>query len=293
MSGSSNTYKNDATYVMYFHKDLCAKYGISDLYQTVKRGKWTLGYFAEAVQGGASDLNDDGKLDERDQYGFTASYGYANSFFIGSDLSCVDNSIEELSFQVNIDRMADVCDQVRLFYNEEGGSFIAPQGQEVQARNLFAAGATLFYGDVLLNRTVSEKEYGILPVPKYDAQQTYKSWSDPIASALAVPTTVANSYKAETVGKIVEGYAILSHETVKPAYYESVLRMRADRNTDEYEMLERILNNIVWDVAFTSTDTPAYDFFEESVKQRSPASMYKRIAVSMDRYLLQLFNAIH
>ena len=60
---------NEATYGVLFNKKLAGDYGFEDFYSMVKDGTWTIDYMTECVRIAAKDLDGDGVMSEKDQWG--------------------------------------------------------------------------------------------------------------------------------------------------------------------------------------------------------------------------------
>ncbi|MDD4772510.1 MAG: hypothetical protein PHZ09_02775, partial [Eubacteriales bacterium] len=65
-TGDISTADNDATYAVLFNKKLVTDYSLSDFYDLVKQGKWTIDRFIEAVTQVHSDLDGNGVYDTND-----------------------------------------------------------------------------------------------------------------------------------------------------------------------------------------------------------------------------------
>ena len=60
---------NEATYGVLFNKKLAGDYGFEDFYSMVKDGTWTIDYMTECARIAAKDLDGDGVMSEKDQWG--------------------------------------------------------------------------------------------------------------------------------------------------------------------------------------------------------------------------------
>ena len=291
MSGSANTLDDDVTYVMYFNTKLRNDLKIEDPYQTVLDGKWTLDYFAGLVQSAVCE-NGDGQWDEEDTYGFTANYDYANAFFIGSDLR-YSQSDSDGGMTVTVgsyrEKILTAGDVLGSFYSPNKGGFIAAAGESDKAAVQFKTGRCLFYGDVLGSRNDTEEEYGILPVPKFNLDQAeYRSWAHPSAPVLSAPVTLGDGDEAATVGRILEAFAILSHATVRDAYSENVLKTRREQDPVAFDVLDTVLDNRVWELAFLMGDSVCESAFENGVSNGSVGNQITRAEKTLERELQKL-----
>lgn len=305
MSGDVNFADDNVTYVLIFNKKLQVDTGTPDPYKTVKDWEWTLEYFNNIIQNISSDSNGDGKWDENDTYGFVTTWEYGNTFFIGSDLKYIVNDRNSdaptLFLEDKMDKALAVLDLSKQIYHNNNASYMSPPGQEGKGLSCFKGGRALFYGEVAsylaqLNADM-EGDYGVLPVPKYDkAQEFYRTWTHGSGSCVSVTSAITED-KAELVGDIVEAYAILSSQKVKPAYYDIMLTSRNIRDAESAEMLDLIFQNRVYDMsAYFSSQFG--NFWEQTIKTSVNnnddkfSSKYKSAAKGFDKKVQKLLNTL-
>lgn len=305
MSGDVNFADDNVTYVLIFNKKLQADTGTPDPYKTVKDWEWTLEYFNNIIQNISSDSNGDGKWDENDTYGFVTTWEYGNTFFIGSDLKYIVNDRNSdaptLFLDDKMDKALTVLDLSKQIYHNNNASYMSPPGQEAKGLSCFKGGRALFYGEVAsylaqLNADM-EGDYGVLPVPKYDkAQEFYRTWTHGSGSCISVTSAISED-KAELVGDIVEAYAILSSQKVKPAYYDIMLTSRNIRDAESAEMLDLIFQNRVYDMsAYFSSQFG--NFWEQTIKTSVNnnddkfSSKYRSAAKNFDKKVQKLLNTL-
>ncbi len=303
MNGAVNFYDDNVTYVLIFNKQMQEEYAntVPDPYSTVLNWEWTLDYFNSVIQGVSSD-NGDGRWDEMDTYGFLTTWEYGNTFFLGSDLRyVVTNETTEPTLFLDSSKMEkalDVLEKACSIYHDNNASFMSPPGQEGLGYNAFKEGRGLFFGEVAqnlpaLNREM-EGDYGVLPVPKYDkAQEFYRTWTHDSGSALSAISAIKQE-DAEVVGKIIQAYAILSYQLVKPAYYDTMLASKSLRDPQSPVMLDLIFQNRVYDMAMYFGTLGFYELFKSAVNDNSGSfsssytSVSKRFDRQMDRILEKL-----
>lgn len=265
MNGPFNIVDDDVTYFVGFNKKLQREHQIPDLYQTVRNMDWTMDYLNSIISNLSSD-NGDGTWDEKDTYGLTATGVISASFFYGSGLKYVDNSMDkdipELMLDDKMDRVLDVLDITRSIIHENNSTYTGI-GLEIFMQNRALFG----YEVISYLRTLSssmEGEYGVLPVPKFDKDQDrYYAHSNPIGSTLSIPTTVAQT-DVEQFANVLEIYCLLSQKLVRPAYYEVTLMTRNIQDLESAEMLELILSSRVYDLAAYFADLGLSGVFEEA-----------------------------
>ncbi len=306
MSGSINTGDDQVTYVLIFNKKMQQTYAttVPNPYQTVRDWEWTLEYFNNIIQNISAD-NGDGKWDELDTYGFLTTWEYGNTFFLGSDLRYIinDATVEEptlfLADSANMEKALNVLELSQAIYHNNNASFMSPPGQEALGVTAFKENRGLFFGEVVahlpsLNQGM-DAEFGILPVPKYDkAQEFYRTWTHGSGSAFAVTSAIPEKDK-DTIGGLLTALAIMSHQYLKPAYYDITLTSRNIHDAESAEMMDLIFANRVYDLAFYfDQQLGFYDLFKSAVNADSDnyTSKYqqnaKRFKRTMDNLLRKL-----
>lgn len=303
MTGDANYHDDNFTYVMIFNKDMRKTYEatIPDLYQTVLDQEWTLDYFNTIIQGISAD-NGDGVWDENDTYGFVATYE-GNTFFIGAGLRYIKNdrsmAAPELALDADMDKAMEVLELTKTVFHANHATYMSPLGEEGKGLSCFQNGRAMFYSEIAsyLPRLSSEMDtdYGILPIPKYDkAQQNYRTWTYCGAPALSVTVAVSDE-DAVTVGKIIQWYAMLSSEEVKPAFYDVMLTGQSVRDEESIRMLDIIFADRVYEMSFYFVqDFKLYDLFRNDVceNKNTFAGRYKSVTKNFDSKVQKLFKTL-
>ena len=294
MDGSFNIVDDDVTFVFMFNKELRTEYKIANPYDTVKAGDWTLNYFNSVVSQLATE-NGDGKWDENDTYGFSTPGSIGNTFFYGAGLKYVENSREmdvpQLVLDKKMEQALNVLDIARSILQENNSTYVAAHGNEGVSKEVFIQGRSLFYCEAAsylrgLNATM-EREYGVVPVPKYDkAQANYTTWRHGIGSTLSIPTSVAKG-DMEQFALVLETYAVLSQKYVRPAYYDTMLTTRNVQDVESSEMLDLIFLNRTYDMAMYFTQLGFNGLFEQAALNSGNtfASSYQSNSKRFDRQI--------
>ncbi len=273
MSGSLNFQDDNVTYVLIFNKEMRETYAntVPNPYDTVRNWEWTLDHFNTIIQGVSAE-NGSGVWDEQDTYGFLTTWEYGNTMFLGCDLRYIlnDDSVDEptlfLSDQSKMEKALDVLDLAQAIYHENHATFMSPPGQEGLGVTAFKENRGMFFGEVVAHIATLNAEmkgdYGIVPVPKYDVEQEYyRTWTHESGSAFSI-TSSAPAADKEVLGQIMTAFAILSHQYVKPAYYDTVLTSRNMRDADSAEMMDLIFANRVYDMAFYFRGPGQFGFYD-------------------------------
>ncbi len=261
MTGSLTFGDDNVTYVMIFNKEMQETYAnsVPNPYNTVRSGEWTLDYFNQVIQNISAE-DGSGTWDELDTYGFVTTWEYGTTLFQGCDLRYILNDENTelptlfLGDQSRMEKALDVIELSQKIYHDNHATYMSPPGQENLGTAAFRENRALFFGDTCLylaefNRSMTG-EYGVLPIPKYDTdQEFYRTWTHPSGSSFSVTTAVSPDDR-EVIGQILTAYAILSHQHVKPAFYDTVLTSRNVHDADSVEMLDILFSNRVYDMAF-------------------------------------------
>ena len=232
--------------------------GVAQLFGEVRDGTWTIDRLmayakdcSSNVEGDASSrvygfaTNRNANIDAfvyAFDMGFTAydEYGTPKIRSINASNPIVDAYEKMKNFIAT-----DFC-----WYVDTGDPEYSDNGADwlIAHKTVFTAGilqnaATLRTGNVDIN-------YGILPYPKWDADQsdylTYKTHSH---TDFAIPRTVRDAGEDEFVGTIVEALAYYSNLYVKDALYNVVLKYRDARDADSSYCVDLILGGGRYDFA--------------------------------------------
>ncbi len=248
---------DNLTSVIFFNRDLAKDYGLGDLYETVRAGKWTYPAMYEMSKAVSSDLNGSGTPDDKDRYGLLADSALMTEGICdcgelileknSSDLpeiaigSPKSEEMAEFFYNMLADREnVMVCERYQSEYSNVWNDLLYPSFME--GRGLFLIGFT----QCVLYFRGSEVNYGILPRPKFDeSQERYYShvsyfWADMVN----VPSAVTDP---ECCGLILEALAAESLKSVTTASYEVTIVNKQLRDEESKEMLELANGSRIYD----------------------------------------------
>ena len=246
---------------VYYSKALAAQYDMEDPYALVRSGAWTFDKMTELCRNVSLDLNGNGQYDEQDQYGITYNnfawqlmfYGIGETFvkkdsegtlYLDQDNEKIINFLQKM--------LPSSQDESVTLYSENykhlGGEYRIDT-----CKNAFLENRALFWLEALYGTPAlrnMETDFGLLPMPKYDAEQDhyYSFIHYHHSSSIVIPVTVPES-RHDLVGRIVEDMAWLSSETVRPAFIEATLKGKYSRDNDSADMIDYIINGIRMDYA--------------------------------------------
>lgn len=281
----------DGVNILYFNKELAANYNAGDLYGMVKDGTWTYDRFLAIVETAHSDIDGDGKFTEADQYGYTLQLHGPRSFVTNFKLDYIhidaDGNPQIVFYS---ERMLDAFDKIYqlvnatdpVYYNTEAVNII-PVFRE--SRALFM---TLTLGYVQQLRDM-EVDFGLLPMPKYDSEQTeYRA--TPVGTDLySIPTTAAD---INFVSVMLEALNAETYRNVYPKYYDIALKTKSSRDEESGEMLDLIFESLYYDFGFINGSNISYiaDYFGNNIvnKVKDYASFWAKNEAQYQRDLEEL-----
>lgn len=225
---------------------LAATYDIGDMYETVLDGKWTLDLLHSLTKDLANDLDNNGKMDEKDFYGLAVDGTFGNVLFNSAGYNPID---ESYTITLASDRSVNAIDRVSSMFGDRSKVFNDRGGAGTSA-DVFRAGNALFMDYTILGimsfRDL-EDDFAILPTPKYDESQedyyiTNNTW---LPSGVAVPSNCSDT---DRTGLVMETMAAYSKEILEPAAYEKTLQGKVARDEDSSKMLDIIFQNAYFDM---------------------------------------------
>lgn len=231
-----------------FNKRLAADYDLSDIYQTVLDGKWTVDYLNDLVKEISSDIDGDGVMTFDDFYGFTWDKTLGNALYTASGYQPVTVENGEYRVALEAQKSVDIIEKCAAIFGNPD-TIYQNLNLDGSSLRLFSAGRAVFV-DADLNSMMSfrdmEDDFGIIPVPKFEeAQETYLSACNTwLPNGIAVPLTCADP---ETTGLIMETMAVLSKDNIMPAAYEITLQGKVARDDVSAQMLDIIFGNSSFD----------------------------------------------
>ena len=235
------------TYCVFFNKEMLNDYDITDMYDVVRDGKWTLDKLADISKQLYRDVNGDGTADEGDQFGFGSPLStHCTTWLFSCDVPTVQFHDDGTVTSVfSSDRAVLMMEKLRDLYNNNVGSYlnINKNKNEDDMEQAFLDGKIgiitngLILADYILRD--AEFDYGIIPYPKLDeAQEAYYTVPGGGSNCFAAPITASDK---EFVGAISTALSRESWVSVLPAYDDIVLKVKGARDEASIEMLDLIL----------------------------------------------------
>lgn len=301
ITGDLSTKANAGTFLMLYNKNLASKYDIENLYDLVRAGTWTIDKLNEIItQYGYSDTNGDTKVGVEDTFGLGIQVEAYLAFYFGCNGVIVNKDESDLPvLNLNTDKNVAIIDKIynltrvdnktidsHEWLNVTGGSFAS-----IAAFNDNRALFVLSNAANIASFRDMESDFGVLPTPKYDADQTdYYSYVYHGVSLFTIPI---NNKHIDFTGFALEALAAESYQLVTPAYYEQTLKGKYQRDSDSYEMMDIAFRNRVWDLGYFARFAGLDDKVITQIKLGSSsfASFYKKIEKSTNTAIKKYINS--
>ncbi len=264
-TGDITTMEDDATWVMMFNKKMAQNLDLENIYSLVEDGKWTMDKLIELSQGVYQDKTGNGPSSD-DTYPIATTVDFIQGLFYGANAKIIEKNeadIPELKFynQTN----TDIIDKIIEIYYKSNKitydchDYISEEPQvHLLAQRMFEENRALFYSEVMqcaIRLREMETAYGIIPVPKFDENQTnYTTHSVADVTLMAAfPCALEKDPKTLAMaGAIAQALAVEGRKILRPAYYEKSLMQKGTRDQESQAMLEIIFKNRVCDLGYAA-----------------------------------------
>ena len=246
---------------VYYNKDMYEDFyrDRDGLYTEVLEGNWTWEMLRQISSDVYSDLNNDGVATRDDRLGYCINdYNNLDAFFYGTGARVTERDEEGMpTLVLNNERVANIIEDVyELCFNTEGVFFSGPLYEDdVANRTLFENGNSMFlFGFFYTIEAMREmkSDYGIIPFPKYDSDQTeYVSVVHDIMRMMVLPS---NCTKVDSVCAVLEELSFQGYNDLLPAYYDVVLKGKYVRDDVSAQMIDIIRDSCSTDIAYVYGD---------------------------------------
>jgi len=244
LCGDLNLSSINHTLGVYFNKSIVKENKLGDLYGLVRNGEWTIDRTIEMTKS-VSD-----NIDSND----TEFYGYLLDIFVSSADTLVNTQFDLNYFETDENGLPSIaCDRDKIVsalekvlpfiinntYYEGTSDYIeSPCPNMFKDKKALFLVTTLEYADDLRS---SGSEFGILPPPKWDEDQSdYYSHAEHGYTLSAVPLDIKDP---DMVGTVLTALYQYSHEKLLPAFIDdAVTNASGKTDTDSAEMLGIIRN---------------------------------------------------
>ncbi len=234
-----------------FNKNLMEDLKKTEPYETVEDGDWTLDRFYEYIDGVTSESTGN--------YGLTCwELDTAYSLFYGTGETFIkfDGTTPEVNYETR--KVVDIYEKIYRVIVSAKSNYVLMDGannpdNDLTAYKEFTNGNALF-ADLTLNKISTyiagnmKDKYGILPTPKYSAEQAdYQSFVNGSAAHFCISSTEKD---VEFVGTMLEAIATYHYEYVTDKIYNVIVKSKDAHDPQSADMVDIILRNRVYDLAY-------------------------------------------
>ena len=243
-------------YVMYVNSTIFNNYYPDvNLYSVVDEGDWTMDKVSELASVAYVDLNGNGSIDGKDQFGFVTQ---SNDLTDGIAAGCMvdfstrdENGLPVIS--LDNEWTYKFWDKYYNLMFNNSACMINPVGTDdsIAIMTAFGAGQFMMTDNKLYQSPIylrdMEDDFMILPMPKLDETQPhYNTRIHDSCTIFGVPVTVGGT---DCLSATLEALASESFKEVTPAYYEIALKVKFTRDSDSGRMIELCHENVTIDFA--------------------------------------------
>ncbi len=252
------------------YDDLLTQYG--SIYTIAKEGQWTIDLMTEMATACVPLDSADGFVYESSEMINAIATG------MGAQYSSKDPETGEISITIFNQRSFDSARKLKNL-TESGKQFPSPalvpfdhSDDHIQA---FAEGTALFSVNTLIAAdqylTDMKDEYAVLPLPKYNAKEEYRTAVSDEVDIFAIPLS---SQKIPQAAAALEWMCAYSSRDVAPLFFEKILKGKYTRDPEAAMMMDIIHDNVygdfvdIWSENIARIDQVFYGHSDVSIKRR-------------------------
>ena len=252
----------DCTHAIVFNKDLAADSGCDDMYELLRDNAWTYDALWRNAKLVTADTDGVDGMTFLDTWGFFLNQNFTTSMFIGAgERLTVKDSDDIPSMAPLNDRYSQVVDKIRQIYNDDTSTIIIENYlSQLNGKysDVYSAASAAFGEGRALFRSLAMVDleelddysvnYGLLPVPKFNDEQDeyYNIVSAFLASCICISNAVLDP---DLSAAVAEALAIASTDTVRRAYYETILKGRRIPDEAGEFALDLIFDSRLYEIA--------------------------------------------
>ena len=251
----------DRTPLIFFNEDLMSEWNITDdVYSATLDGEWTIEYLRSLVKDVYRDVDGMGEKDKGDLYGLVFNGG---SMAIDGMIASVGIRVTAFGEDGEINLAWDdptgaagFAEIYRLMYSSDGvftgfnsqGNYYGTATSYFSEQAFYEKRAVFATGMLMAAKsfaTVTNLHYGILPLPKYEQEQDYRTTPQDGYTVIAVPYNVDD--RVEIATATLETLFEESYRVIRPVYYDTVYKVRYASSENTARLFDTIIGSISFD----------------------------------------------
>ncbi|MBQ7347250.1 MAG: extracellular solute-binding protein [Clostridia bacterium] len=259
-------------YCMFFNEDLVNDLTLQSPYDMVEMDNWKWEFFMQYCNEIYADLDNVEGKSVGDRYGLTMTHVTGESVFYSGGCQMLELDTDGnliLSETMSNSRASNFYSLTTSFFNDSNNVYVNEKDDDndgvVNWKDNFLDGNSVFtisqlsFAKAIID-SGSGMKFGVLPLPKYDDNQNYRS-------ACWVGRTLyfisSGSPVAEMAATTFECLASEGYRQVTPVLYEDTYKLRYSKDETSGQMIDLIRASIVFDLAQVYTYS-----FEDQIPTR-------------------------
>lgn len=249
--GDMNLQNIDLAWCVMFNKQLAEDNSLPNMYELVENGTWDFDTFSNLARNNSRDLNGDGEITKEDSFGLVTPYDRtALAFLYGADVSFIEKDANDDPIYIPLgDKVYEMYSKIVSLYSDNASMSVSElAGAWRESESMFMANRILFYVECMQNLSRfrdMEVDFGVLPMPKYDAaQESYRHMVCDFPEATVIPAYCTDT---DLAGFVLEALNAKSHDTVRDAYVEKALKYKNSRDEESLTSINIILGSMYYD----------------------------------------------
>ena len=295
VTGDVSTNSIHQMYAIFYNKEILTSYPeLIEPSQSVKDGNWTMEALQVLTKDLYQDRDNDNKQSEGDFYGFTSLNWHFDAIYYGAGLKQAEKDAENLmiiSPDYSSEKAANLVDVVGNWV-KQGDVYINSSNY----RTPFLSGNALMsmarHHDIANRLSEVSFSYGIVPIPKFDAdQERHITCVGNPCSFYAIYTLSEDTNRAAAV---LECWASEAYRLTTPAIFEMTMKLRYSETSVESEMYDIIRAGIVFDFGrlFNSSLNAMSDQWDNAAIAGTPwGSLSKRLEKTLSKQFKEITDS--
>ena len=304
------------TECMFFNPQIIEDYGLENPHDLVDANEWTLDKYLEMVMKVHDDIDGDGmSFTVEDRYGMIDK-GAMGHLLSGCGVRYTEKDADGYySLAIGETKVIDLITKLREVLNDRSHVFnhadIRDSGADMTGytewqftHSYFVKGHSLFISatpEITREFKDMESGYGVVPLPKYDSNQTsYCAEVDSCSGMFAIPNTCRNdgvsSASFERTGRVLEYLAYLSEKEggVIDTYYDTTIKGQRQTIEKNKEMLDIVKTSGYYEwttiMQVGGEGKTIADALGKMFETRGIASAYKQVQQRLTAALDEAYN---
>lgn len=246
-------YMDKLSYItIFFNKNMVEEYKLGDIYKMVIDKEWTFEKMLQICELVSDDLNNNGKADKDDIFGFSGQNDATYEFYQSSGerfCSLDENGIPYMSN--TSERAINILTKIATFMNDNKNFYNRHIDNLTVAEtiSMFTSDRVLFLMrplQTIMELRAMQADFGIIPTPLMD--ETQEEYATSIgytaANCIMIPIDAKN---VQISAKVLDTLSADSYYNMNNVFYDMVLGSKLSRDDNSAENLDIIFDNVIYD----------------------------------------------